>query len=97
MKTILALFFVLSLVVTPLAIAGGLGSADSNFVFGDVQQASAVTMSGEEMESTAGMGLLFDNIIIGVDIKDTLNFSRFNINALCLGVLGTSVCSGVNS
>ena len=69
MKTILALFLVLSLVITPFAIAGGLGSADSKFMFGDAQQASAVTMSGEEMSETEGQLLdVFAPINIGVSI-----------------------------
>ena len=87
MKTILALFFALSLVVTSLAVAGGLGSADSDFMFGDVQEASAVTMSAEEMEGTAAKLLIW---VISIQtgkitfLKDSFKNIGDNSNVGCI-------------
>jgi hypothetical protein len=53
MKIGLALLFMLSLVFSPLAMAGELGSADSNFLFSS-DQVAATTISAEEMQSTQG-------------------------------------------
>ena len=91
MKTILALFFALSLVITPLAVAGGLGSADSDFMFGDVQEASAVTMSAEEMEGTAAKLLIIYFLIKdSINIKNnTFNNILNNVNIKCDS---TSIC-----
>ena len=92
MKTILALFFALSLVITPLAVAGGLGSADSEFMFGDVQEGTAVTMSADEMEGTAAQLL---TLLVGIGDINILNDSVKNIlnksNVLC--VVATCVTS----
>ena len=94
MKTILALFFALSLVITPLAVAGGLGSADSEFMFGDVQEGTAVTMSADEMEGTAAQLL---TLLVGVKTGDinVLNNSIKNIgnNSNILCVVATCVTS----
>ena len=53
MRSILVLILGVSLFVTPLAMAGGLSSSDSGFLFkGD--QVSATTISSQEMQSTQG-------------------------------------------
>ena len=48
-----ALVLVMVLFLSPLAMAGDLGSADSNFLFSK-DQATATTISNEEMQSTQG-------------------------------------------
>ncbi len=83
MKTILALLFALSLVVTPFAISGELSSADSNFVFEEAQEVTATTISDEEMEETLGEGSLLQvgNVNVGN-----------NSNIVCVGV-GANICN----
>jgi hypothetical protein len=83
MKIILALVFMLSVVVTPLAMAGELGSADSNssvatvskldsadsnFLFSN-DQVSAAAITDQEMQDTQAKGTL---IRVGnISVKDT--------------------------
>jgi hypothetical protein len=63
MKSILALVLGVSLFVSPLAMAGGLSSTDSGFLFkGD--QVSATTISSQEMQSTQGQALVSDTLIL---------------------------------
>ena len=81
MKTILALFLVLTLAVTPFAVAGSLGSADSNFMFGDAQEATAVPMSDAEMEGTVAQLI---NIAIAIPVN--LGVSLCGIG---IGILGS--------
>ena len=57
MKIILALLFVLSLVFSPLAMAGDLTSSDSDFLFKDNKIASK-TISSKEMKETQAKGQL---------------------------------------
>ncbi len=49
------------LFLSPLAMAGDLGSADSDFLFSS-EQVAATTISSEEMQSTQGQ--LLDNITL---------------------------------
>ena len=56
MKNFFALALAVALFISPVAMAGELSSADSDFLF-STEQVASTTISAEEMTTTAGQGI----------------------------------------
>ena len=86
MRLGLALALVMSLVVSPLAMAGELGSSDTNFLFSK-DQVTATTISTQEMQDVQGAFTFFgfeipdsfDGQCVGCPIVEEANNSIFNL------------------
>jgi hypothetical protein len=89
MKGLLVLVFLLSLVVSPLAMAGELGSTDSSFLFGK-DQATATTISDQEMQETNGE--LLTVIVAGNEIIKNVNVDVKDINVCVGAIVGRFAC-----
>ena len=86
MKIILALVFMLSLVFSPLAMAGELGSADSGFLFRndkvEATKVEAKTISDKEMRETQGRALVSGNVVHLNNIRACNNRCLIDIDLL---------------
>lgn len=93
MRSILALVLALALFATPLAIAGGLSSSDSGFLFSK-DQVSATAISDQEMQTTQGSSLTL-NLFSGVlsNPKADVNVSGNNTN-ICFVFAGCGIQVG---
>jgi hypothetical protein len=95
MKSILALVLAVALFAAPLAIAGGLSSSDSGFLFNG-NQVSATAISDQEMQTTQGSSLTanllnFSNILNNP--KTDVNVSDNNTN-ICFVFAGCGIKVG---
>ena len=84
MRSILALVLAVSLFVAPLAIAGGLSSTDSGFLFSK-DQVSSTTISDQEMQNTEGR--LLDNLSVLNLLGITAGTVSGSGNIFCLNLL----------
>jgi hypothetical protein len=85
MRSILALVLAVSMFVTPLAIAGGLSSSDSGFLFKS-SQVSATAISDQEMKGTQGSFIALLAGILGFNVNDISGSGNnvcFNLLAGC--------------
>jgi hypothetical protein len=95
MRSISALVLGVSLFVSPLAMAGGLSSSDSGFLFSK-DQVSATTISSQEMQSTQGKQLssFFDFII--AEFGPALAACQNSGNCNVAGIMVVSVTGSGN-
>jgi hypothetical protein len=84
MRSILALVLAVSLFVSPLAMAGGLNSSDSGFLFSK-DQVSSITISDQEMQNTEGK--LLNNLSVLNLLGITAGTVSGNDNIFCLNLL----------
>ena len=84
MRSILALVLAVSLFLSPLAMAGELGSGDSGFLFSK-NQVSVTTISDQEMQNTEGR--LLDNISVLNILGITAGTVSGHENIFCLNLL----------
>jgi hypothetical protein len=91
---VLALVMAGALFLSPLAIAGELGSSDSGFLFSS-DRVAATTISADEMQSTQGQQLIVSVIPILSPTIGEANESIFN--ACSTAVLGGSCANVITS
>jgi hypothetical protein len=82
------------LFLSPLAMAGELGSSDSNFLFSS-DRVAATTISSQEMQDTAGQQLIISVIPLLSPTIGEANGSIFN--ACSVAVLGGSCANVITS
>jgi hypothetical protein len=90
----LVLVLLVSIVFSPLAMAGELGSADSDFLFSS-DQVAATAISAEEMQSTQGQQLIVSVIPLLSPTIGEANGSVFN--ACSVALLGGSCANVITS